>query len=83
MKKGLNTMTDKVTTGKRITCWFCHINGRNILDKDGKCKRCGTNLKKYPIRDKHPYPNMKNLDREVLGHRDKFYIPDDSDQNNW
>jgi len=68
MQKTLNKTKNIVISGnKKITCWYCRLNGKNILDKYGCCKRCGTNLKKYPSRDKHLYPNLKNIDREVLG----------------
>ncbi len=64
---------------ERVTCWYCHINGKNILDEHGCCKRCGTNLKKYPTLESHRYPELgKKLDGEVLGHRDRFVIPDEN-----
>ena len=89
-KKTLNTKTNIVIMRtksklKKTTCWFCHSNGYAILDKFGYCKRCGTNLKKYPTRDSIPYPKVSSdeVSREVLGTRDKFTIPDDNDQGDW
>ena len=74
---------------KKLTCWYCHLNGYDVLNKLGCCKRCGTNLKKYPTRKSLPYPCSKNraadeqIDREVLGTREKFCIPDENDQDDW
>lgn len=67
---------------KYVRCWYCSLNGYNILDASGSCKRCGTNLKKYPTRESHIYPdlNTERITREVLGTREKFSIPYDSDQ---
>lgn len=73
------------------TCWYCHLHddskksSYSILDKHGCCKRCGTNLKKYPTRESHEYPDISNekITREVLGTREKFAIFDENDQDNW
>lgn len=54
---------------KIITCWYCKLNGDDILDEYGCCKRCKTNLKKWKRRNDLPYPDMRNLEREVLGIR--------------
>ena len=61
---------------ERITCWYCNISGPNILDESGCCKRCGTNLKKWPKRNKLGYPNINSdkLAREVLGTRERCTI---------
>ena len=72
MQKDLNSTENIVISGnnikrKEITCWYCKIHGKNILDKHGCCKRCGTNLKKYPTRECHPYPKLDRIEREVLG----------------
>jgi len=72
-----------MTAKKYTRCWYCHINGYNILDEHGCCKRCGTNLKKYPKRDKLEYPDLttEKIAQEVLGYREKFSIPtDDGDK---
>lgn len=62
----------------KTMCWNCRLHGPNILDEYGCCKRCGTNLKKYPTRDSHEYPDLgKKLEDEVLGQREKFNIPND------
>jgi hypothetical protein len=63
---------------KRRQCWHCNLNGQDILDKFGCCKRCGTNLlnKKRPV-----YPDLRDetICAEVLGQRksikpgDKFF----------
>jgi len=82
-KKPLSSKTNESYTRtnmkKVITCWNCHLNGRSILDEFGCCKRCGTNLQKYPTRDSHPYPDLddKKLSQEVLGVREKCDITGD------
>lgn len=69
---------------KRITCWRCHLNGKNILDKYGCCKRCGTNLKKYPTLESHQYPDLEEKhETETLGHRARFVITDSDGQGDW
>ena len=82
---------DKKVTQKNRTCWHCKLHGKNILDKYGCCKRCGTNLIKYPTYDSHPYPveilasarGDSKLDAEVLGSRERFTVPEDSGQGDW
>jgi len=69
--------------GKYTRCWFCKLNGNDILDKFGCCKRCGTNLKKYPRWKKKQQLNTEEIAKEVLGVRQGFIIPDDNEQGNW
>jgi len=70
---------------KYLRCWYCHLNGYHILDKFECCKRCGTNLKKYPTRESHPKPDLDDakIARKVLGTRTKFTILDENDQDGW
>lgn len=85
-KEALNSSGDIVIMRtKDIRCWYCQLHGKNILDEFGCCKRCGTNLKKYPNRDSHMYPelNTEKVSQEVLGTREKFNLPDDNDQGDW
>ena len=83
-KEALNSKTKessmRTEMSKIITCWYCHMNGRNIIDKFNCCKRCGTNLKKYPTRESHPYPDLddEKIAKEVLGTREKCDIRDDN-----
>jgi len=72
---------------KNLVCWYCRIHGYNILDEFDCCKRCGTNLKRWPIRKSHPYPDEikrefgdEKLSAEVLGTRQKFVIPPEFDE---
>lgn len=79
-QKDLNSITKKVINekmNKRITCWYCKNNGYNILDEFGCCKTCGTNLIKYPYRDSLKYPDMRNVENEILGHREPCEITQD------
>ena len=81
----------KSTDYKRIHCWHCGHRSKELLDEFGCCKYCETNLIKYPMYDDHPYPEElllngdanRKLDEEVLGHREKFTVPDDNDQGDW
>ena len=89
MSKDLNTTGHKtIHETEKIRCWYCRLHGNKdkVLDKYGCCKRCGTNLKRFPNRASHPYPDMSNLDAQVLGYRQKFTIPGDDieqDQRSW
>ena len=76
-KEALNSRgNDSIMKAKYVRCWYCHLHGYNMLDKFGCCKRCGTNLKKYPTRESHLKPNLddEKIAREVLGTREKFKI---------
>lgn len=83
-KEALNSKTKESSMRTKmsqiVTCWYCHLNGRNILDEFNCCKRCGTNLKKYPTRESHPYPDLddEKIAQEVLGTREKCDIRDDN-----
>lgn len=72
----------KKTQKKRRSCWHCNLITDTILDKHGCCKRCGTNLTKYPTRKFLPYPkeliDHKLLEDNVLGDRAKFTLPEDT-----
>ena len=76
---------------KALACWNCRLIGNNILDEFGCCKRCGTNITKYPTKNSHAYPREllgskagdEALVVEVLGSREKFVIPEETDQNDW
>lgn len=70
-----------------ITCWHCKLHGCNILDDFDCCKRCGTNLEKYPTHESHPYPEEirrefgdEKLAAKVLGTRQKFTVPPEFDE---
>jgi hypothetical protein len=85
-KEDLNRKSNEsIMKAKYARCWNCHLNGFSILDNFGCCKRCGTNLKKYPTRDKHMKPDLSDerIAREVLGSRDKFTVRDENDQDDW
>ena len=85
-KKALSSSgNESIMRTKETRCWYCHLHGYNILDEFGCCKRCGTNLKRYPTRDKHPTLDLSDekISREVLGTRWKFTIPDENDQDDW
>jgi len=73
-------------------CWYCHLylphSKKGILNEYGCCKRCGTNLKKYPTLDSHRpekcvafgpvyVGNDEELEYEVLGIREKCNISND------
>jgi len=76
-KKPLNSSGDILLAKRDIRCWYCQLHGNDILDKFGCCKRCETNLIKYPHRGKLIYPglNDEKLAQEVLGTREKCVIP--------
>lgn len=82
---------DKKMQKKKQTCWYCKFRGNNILDEFGCCKRCGTNITRWKKRRSLPYPQGlleskkgdKALDLEVLGHRERFVIPEDDEQGDW
>ena len=85
-KEALNSRSNEsIMKTKYVRCWYCHLNGYTILDKHGCCKRCGTNLKKYPTREKHMKPDLSDekIAREVLGTRTRFTIGDENDQGSW
>jgi len=85
-KKALSSSGDiLIMRTKDVRCWYCQLHGKNILDKYGCCKRCRTNLKKYPTRESLQYPDTSNekIVREVLGTREKFIILDENDQDDW
>lgn len=85
-KEGLNTRgNESIMRTKDVRCWYCHLHGYNILDEFGCCKRCGTNLKKYPTRDSHLKPNLDDdaIAGEVLGTRKSFTLADDNGQGDW
>lgn len=68
---------------KEKRCWYCKLHGQNILDEFGCCKRCETNLKKYPRWKRVPWLNTEQIAQEVLGFRQRFVIPKDDEQENW
>lgn len=81
-KKTLNNIDDKTNTERKYRlCWYCQLHGKNILDKYGCCKRCGTNLKRWKSRSKLKYPNLSNIENEVLGIRQKTNVSDIEDED--
>lgn len=85
-KEALNSRSNEsIMKTTYFRCWYCHLNGYNIVDKLGCCKRCGTNLKKYSIREKHMKPDLSDerIAREVLGSREKFTVNDENNQDDW
>ncbi len=74
-KEALNSKANILSVkAKQTTCWYCHLHGVNILDKNGCCKRCKTNITKWSKRGELIYPglNSEQLSQEVLGSREKF-----------
>jgi len=83
-KEALNSRsTLTLNENKYARCWYCKLNGYDILDKFGCCKRCGTNLKKYPYWKKKSELNTEQIAQEVLGIRQGFVLPKDNEQGNW
>lgn len=85
-KEGLSTKSNEsIMKAKYVRCWNCHLNGFDILDIFGCCKRCKTNITKYPSREKHLKPDLSDerVAREVLGSREKFTVNDDNSQDGW
>ena len=68
---------------KEKRCWYCKLHGQDILDEFGCCKRCGTNLKKWPRWKKNSGLNTEQIAQEVLGLRQRFVVPKDDEQENW
>lgn len=90
MTKHLNNRQGIVRNGKKkmCYCWYCNlIDGRGILDEYGCCRRCGTNLRRYPNRKDHPCPDLgQPHEYETLGHRERFMLPDEeakTEQEEW
>lgn len=87
MSKPLNSKSHKSSNEKKkITrCWHCRYNHpEGVLDEHGCCRRCGTNLRKYPTKASHRYPDLgRGLEVEVLCYREHFAIPSCDDQGDW